>query len=401
MYSRTFLRPRSAFTLIELLVVIAIIAILAVVVILALNPAQLLAQSRDANRISDMATLNSAINLYTTDQSGVSSFSLGTSSLSYLSLPDSSSTCGTWGLPSGAACVPATSTRNIDGTGWIPINFKNISAGSPLSSLPIDPTNTSSSGLYYTYTTQNGQFELIAPMESQKYSASIAGALGPGIATQGSAAGAPPIGYWPLNEGSGTIAYDMSGSQNNGTWNGTPTGTNGYYSPGKGGGWAGAFDGGSDYVGNFTHSISPSGTSRSVCAWINEATTTGKLGIAGTRPPSASQGWVFTIRNNILTYFNTGATGSTIQYSTSFAINTWHFVCATYNLPTTIGTLYIDGGYVYSASESGDSPSTFNGAIGSEDQSYIYLFSGLIDDVRIYNRVLSAAEIRALYSSGK
>ena len=80
---------RSGFTLIELLVVIAIIAILAVVVILTLNPAQLLAQSRDANRVSDMATLNSAINLYETDQGGSSGYSLGTVSTSYISVPDS------------------------------------------------------------------------------------------------------------------------------------------------------------------------------------------------------------------------------------------------------------------------------------------------------------------------
>ena len=41
--------PRSyAFTLIELLLVVAIIAVLAGVVILALNPAELLRQSRDA-----------------------------------------------------------------------------------------------------------------------------------------------------------------------------------------------------------------------------------------------------------------------------------------------------------------------------------------------------------------
>jgi len=43
---------RSAFTLIELLIVIAIIAILSIVVILVLNPAQLLKQSRDSNRVS-------------------------------------------------------------------------------------------------------------------------------------------------------------------------------------------------------------------------------------------------------------------------------------------------------------------------------------------------------------
>ncbi len=64
------MHPRRGFTLIELLVVIAIIAILAVVVVLTLNPAQLLAQSRDANRVSDLATLQSAISLYTVDQGG-------------------------------------------------------------------------------------------------------------------------------------------------------------------------------------------------------------------------------------------------------------------------------------------------------------------------------------------
>ena len=57
----------KGFTLIELLVVIAIIAVLAVVVILTLNPAALLQEARDANRVSDMATLKSALSLYLAD----------------------------------------------------------------------------------------------------------------------------------------------------------------------------------------------------------------------------------------------------------------------------------------------------------------------------------------------
>src|SRR5208337_1332087 len=68
-------KRRKGFTLIELLVVIAIIAILAVVVILTLNPAELLRQSRDSNRVSDFATLKSALGLYGAD---VSTTALGT-----------------------------------------------------------------------------------------------------------------------------------------------------------------------------------------------------------------------------------------------------------------------------------------------------------------------------------
>ncbi len=60
-------KRESGFTLIELLVVIAILAILAVVVVLTLNPAGLLQEARDSNRISDMATLKSAIAMYIVD----------------------------------------------------------------------------------------------------------------------------------------------------------------------------------------------------------------------------------------------------------------------------------------------------------------------------------------------
>src|SRR5271156_6624921 len=59
-------KNKKGFTLIELLVVIAIIAILSVVVILTLNPAELLRQSRDSDRISDLCTLRTALALYLT-----------------------------------------------------------------------------------------------------------------------------------------------------------------------------------------------------------------------------------------------------------------------------------------------------------------------------------------------
>ncbi len=54
----------KGFTLIELLIVIAILAILATAVVLVLNPAQILAQARDSQRISDLSSVKSAIALY-------------------------------------------------------------------------------------------------------------------------------------------------------------------------------------------------------------------------------------------------------------------------------------------------------------------------------------------------
>jgi len=210
---------RRAFTLIELLIVIAIIAILAVVVVLTLNPAQLLAQSRDANRISDMATLQSAINLYNTDQSGSAGYSLGNASSAYLSLPDSSSTCGSWNLPSllgyTYSCSSITSSRNINGSGWVSVNLASTTSGSHLSNLPVDPVNSSSTGLYYTYYSNGSQYEVTSIFESAKYKAQYGQSpVDPGypeINAKGSSLSISPlfnplglVGYWPLTEGSGS-----------------------------------------------------------------------------------------------------------------------------------------------------------------------------------------------------
>ncbi len=149
------MQKHRGFTLIELLVVIAIIAILSMVVILTLNPAELLRQSRDSSRVSDAATISSARGIYTTDNGG----SLGSSSVIYISIPDPGATstagdqCQNLGLPSLPAtytyhCANAANNRNIDDSGWIPINFKLISSGTPIGALPVDPVNTSSSRLY-------------------------------------------------------------------------------------------------------------------------------------------------------------------------------------------------------------------------------------------------------------
>ncbi len=61
----------GAFTLIELLIVIAILGTLAVVVLLALNPVQQLARTRDAGRISGVAQLGHAIEANATSNNGL------------------------------------------------------------------------------------------------------------------------------------------------------------------------------------------------------------------------------------------------------------------------------------------------------------------------------------------
>src|ERR1017187_3031686 len=151
---------RKAFTLIELLVVIGIVAALAVVVVLLLNPGEMVAEARDSNRSSDMSTLSRAISIYQEDQIGGS---IGAASTTYISIPHPPATttagtnCASMGLPSLSNGLvyhcPASSTyRNTDSTGWIPVNFNTVTISPPLTVLPVDPINTTSSNEYYSYT---------------------------------------------------------------------------------------------------------------------------------------------------------------------------------------------------------------------------------------------------------
>jgi len=184
-------KRKSGFTLLELLIVITILAILTLVVVLFINPVEMLKKSRDVQRMSDMATTQSAIVLYLQDKttntmgaSGAGPASIATpcwnsgsataaSSTQWLSIYDGGGTF-TYGYASSSQ---ANYTKN-NGTGWVPVNFASVAASSspPIAKLPIDPINTRASSLYYRYacvnnstTGGNNTFELDATFESDAY----------------------------------------------------------------------------------------------------------------------------------------------------------------------------------------------------------------------------------------
>lgn len=411
-----FHSSHSGFTLIELLVVIAIIAILAVVVVLTLNPAELLKQSRDSNRLSDITTLANAINIYGAQQGGSSGYFMGNASSVYVSIPDptlsgsQTSTCNSLNLPPLPAgysyqCSSPQSYRNINGSGWIPINFTSVPSDPPLSNLPIDPINTSSTSLYYTYTTKADQYEVTSIFESQKYIPLMAndGGAYDGVYQDGNGLNLTPpfrsyglIGYWPLEEGSGTVAYDYSGNNNNGQWNGTQAGTSGYYSIGKVGPWAGYFDG----TDNFIYTSKPSNLSSSgpftLAAWAYyDGTKTNWSSIVSS---ASTLGSTYIGTNNSEWLIGTFGYGAESCTGPAPSVG-WHFVVGTRSGITS--ALYVDGvmvancTYTITASPAGDP------VLGGDASNGQDIWKNSIDDVRIYDRILSVAEIQAIYNVEK
>ena len=424
-------RAKEAFTLIELLVVIAILAILFIVVLLVLNPAELLAQSRDADRIQDLATLSSALGYYVEDAASNGAVtSLGNASTSYVSVPDPSATSTLGDACQGLSllplpfsysyhCASPSSYRNVNGMGWIPVNFSSISVGSPISQLPQDPTNATSSRLYYAYATNGSQYELTAAMESAKYqlggSNDVISNDGGVLATvyeKGTKLGLEPldygdptlVGWWSFNEGTGSIAYDYSGNNATGSWSGVQIGTNGtYYSTNaKVGTYSGDFDGTTNSVVASDHAIPSGASSFTKMVWLYLPN-----GITSTLATDNIIGWGTINSNSETNVLRTGGVNQLINYMwsndlswySSHIVNGWNSIVVTYDGST-------EKGYVNGVFESSYVPTTPNVTltsvtIGGKMNDGDNNFSGLIDDVRVYSRALTAAQITAMYNGGK
>ncbi len=409
---------RAGFTLIELLVVIAVLAVLAVVVVLALNPAGLLQESRDANRLSDMGTLNTALGLYSAD---VTSPSFGIASTVYPSIWDVSATStsgdqcqgsGMLSLPASYTwqCAASSSYRSAMGSGWIPVNFSAISAGAPFSQLPVDPINQTSSRLFYTYSTNGSQWEVTAAFESTKYklggSADAVTGDGGTLATiyeKGSKLGMEPLDYgdkslvglWTMDEGSGTVAYDYSGNNATGSWQGT-TGSQ-WTTGSKVGPYAGSFNGSNNYVRAGQALPSSTSTPFSLAAWVDLAATSTSWESILSNDHSYAE---ITTRasSGQPNFGENGGGGWFIQSATALSPGTWHQVVGVYDGAN--ASLYVDGGL-----KAGPTPEVFinthsNALIGAYTSGG-ELMNGVIDDARTYSRALSAAEIQAMYNGGK
>lgn len=202
------------------------------------------------------------------------------------------------------------------------------------------------------------------------------------------------VGWWKFDDGSGTTALDSSGNANTGTLINAPA-----WAAGTIGSHALTFVTASNQVVQSTTAtnIPNLNAAQTVSAWVNaNASGAGTVRdiVVTTNTTVGTQ-----LRINAANNAEVSQWGGTITI-TAGAVSTgvWHMITWTSN-GTNSNIIYIDGaqsGNTTSHNPQAGTPSQVligaYGTTGGQEN-----FWGTIDDVRIYNRILSANDIAQLY----
>lgn len=224
------------------------------------------------------------------------------------------------------------------------------------------------------------------------------------------------VGYWPLdNSAPGATAFDESINSNNGT-----------YSAGSGSapvrvgdGWSGS---GGESVTIPDSPVYPSGQKMTILAWVNPMVAAGNATVISKwnhLGASSNGSWALRLTpdgKQLRFLVSSGAGDEGANYATTAAGGVGWDLIAMFNLPIRVavtydGTLpnaekikfYYTGSGLSGVTTTGTIPSSLN---DSPDDIVIGNFPGLdqywqgnLDDIKIYNRVLTAEEIKADFDS--
>jgi chitodextrinase len=198
---------------------------------------------------------------------------------------------------------------------------------------------------------------------------------------------APPVAAFSFDAGTGTTASDDSGNGHTGTLSNA-----GWTAAGKFGG-ALSFNGSSSYVTVPDGAALDFSTSLTLEAWVYPtASGAGSSGIlAKERTGGGLPYGVETTGGNPDAYVNAGGT-TVASSSAALPLNTWSHVASTFD-GTTL-RLYVNGTQVASTPAVGPIAASADPLRIGADLTWGEYFDGRIDNVRVYNRALAAAEVQ-------
>jgi 6-phosphogluconolactonase (cycloisomerase 2 family) len=197
------------------------------------------------------------------------------------------------------------------------------------------------------------------------------------------------VGYWKLDENTGTSAADSSGNGYTGTLTNGAGWGDGYYGKGM------TNDGSDDYLNVPTFSQPTS--AMTIVLWIKTVGTLDSYdSLAGNSNSSWNAGWGL-FYDGISMKFWIQDYAANVAASSWVSGAGWRHVAGTWDGSTI--RVYLEGVEGTSDSYSGALTDSSALRIGDTVESANRNYPGVYDEVRIYNRALSAGEIKALYQA--
>lgn len=238
---------------------------------------------------------------------------------------------------------------------------------------------------------------------------SIAGAFEIKAAAPQSTLSKPPnnlglVGYWPMNEATSTSAGDFSGNGNTASLSllDHPATANSGWGMGKRG--SGIVLNGSDDYAVIAHASPLSLSSFTISMWYKADTFAGigNFDTLITKDTSNNSNYYIELTNDSPNCGFAVGVGDYHDHLASFDLTagSWHHVTCVFDAVGDTIQIYVDGVERLNEAETG-TPSTHTGELwfGNVPSASQYV-DGTMDEVRIYNRALTAAQVAALYAGG-
>ncbi len=203
------------------------------------------------------------------------------------------------------------------------------------------------------------------------------------------------VGYWKFDEGKGDIAKDATNNENNGKVYGAATWTEGKL------GSALKFDGSSDYVDCGSGDSLGITDAITIEAWV-KPNLLGTWGHIAGKYESETDNQAYLLYktkwgDKVRFLLSPQGDGTDMLYfdsDTSLTLDTWCHVVGVLDNANNMAYIYLNGREDKSAAYNYD-------IFDSDIPLLVGNFPGAIDEVRIYNRALTATEVENHYKSGR
>jgi type IV pilus assembly protein PilA len=373
---------QDGFTLLEILLVVGIIAILAGIVIVAINPARQLAQARNTERISGIKQINNALQQYYIEHG---------------SYPASLTTTLT------EICNTGASTSVSSGYCTGKINLSEL-VPTYITAIPKDPqaTTTNSAGYKVAKDTTN-KLVTTAPQAELEVNIAIGTSTAAAVA---STLGDGLVAHWKMNDTSGTTVVDTKGK--NGVSVSAVSSVTGVSASTGGSNGALRFNGAPATNVTITGYKGISSPPYSVSFWFKFPNANGtEQAFLSWGSPNGNGNWaefeshpLYPGKIFMQTGGGSGGPQPNIYTSSRYDDNSWHHFVCTVDSSGNV-RMYVDTSSQYTDGAFSLHPLlNYDMTIGYRNYYNDSFLNGHMDDVRIYDRVLTTDEITQLYNGG-